>query len=60
MAQAVVRAVERTADERGDVGRAQEPMSRDVSDDGDVVFGQPKGRPVRRTAETRPAARACV
>ena len=51
--QPIVGAVERAADQRGDVGRAQEAMARELPHDLHVVVGEAEGRRFRRTAEPR-------
>ena len=51
----IVGAVERAADQGGDVGRAQEAIARQLADDDDIVVGETKGRRFRRTAEARAA-----
>ncbi|WP_292530564.1 hypothetical protein [Methylocystis sp.] len=60
VAKPIVRSVERSPHERRDVRRPQEAVSRDVSDDLDVVFGHPEGWRIRGSPESRSAACACV
>ena len=55
--QPVIGAVERAADQGGDMGRAQEPVPRKLPYDFHVVVGEAEGRRLRRTAEPRPAGR---
>ena len=55
--QPIIGAVERAADQGGDVGRAQEAMPRQLPHDFHVVIGEAEGRRLRRTAEPRPAGR---
>ena len=57
--QPVVGAVERAADQGGDVGGAQEAMPRELAHDLHVVIGQAEGRRFRRTAEPRQARLRC-
>ena len=54
---AVVGAVERAADERGDVRRTQEAVTRKLAHNVHVVISETEGRRLRRTAEPRPAGR---
>lgn len=58
VAQPMVRAVDRSPHKVGDVSRAQEPMSRNVANDGNVVFSHPEGWRFRCAAETRSAGYA--
>ena len=51
--QAIVGAVERAADQGGNVGGAQEPVPRELAHDLHVVIGEAEGRRFRRTAEPR-------
>src|SRR5213075_1484944 len=55
--EAIIGAVEGAADQRGNVGRAQEAMPRQLPHDFHVVIGKTEGRRLRRTTEPRPACR---
>lgn len=59
MAEPIVCPVDRSSHKIGDMGRAQEPVSPDVPDDGDIIFGHSEGGRVGRPAETRPARFLC-
>jgi hypothetical protein len=52
-AEPVVGAVERAADKRGKVRRSNEPVPRNLTDDLYIIFGETKGRWLRRTTEPR-------
>jgi len=54
---AIVGAVERAADEGGDVGGFEEAVSGELAHDVHVVVGETKGGRFRRTAEPRPTGR---
>ena len=51
----IIGAVERAADERGDVGRPQKAAPGELTHDFDVVVSETEGRRLRRTAKPRPA-----
>ena len=54
---AIVGAVERAADQRGDMGGFEEAVARKLTHDVHVVVGETKGGRFRRTAEPRPTGR---
>ncbi len=54
---AIVGAVERAADLRGDVGRSQEAMPSELADNLSVIIGEAEGGRFRRTAEPWPTGR---
>ena len=49
----VIRAIERTADKRGNVRRSQEAISRKLAHDNNVVVGKPEGWRFGRATESR-------
>src|SRR5208283_4793203 len=55
--EAIIGAVERAADQGGDVGRSQKAVSGELADDFHIVVGEAKGGRFRRTTEPRPAGR---
>jgi hypothetical protein len=54
---AIVGAVERAADERGDMGGFEKAVPRKLTHDVHVVVGEAEGWRFRRTAEPRPTGR---
>ena len=54
-AETVISPIDGSSDERGDVGRSQEAISRKLADDNHVIVSDSEGRRFRRTAKPWPA-----